>query len=88
MQLNGRSILNYGDASTLSFHATKLFHTAEGGAVVTGDADLAHALWLAQKFGHVGEEEYVSIGINAKNSGYLRPWGCVCCLKCPTLLPV
>ncbi len=68
VQLNGRSILNYGDASTLSFHATKLFHTAEGGAVVTGDADLAHALWLAQKFGHVGEEEYVSIGINAKNS--------------------
>lgn len=68
VQLNGRSILNYGDASTLSFHATKLFHTAEGGAVVTGDADLARALWLAQKFGHIGEEEYITIGINAKNS--------------------
>lgn len=68
VQLDGRSLLNYGDASTLSFHATKLFHTAEGGAVVTGDADLARALWLSQKFGHIGEEEYVSIGINAKNS--------------------
>lgn len=68
VQLNGVSLVNYGDASTLSFHATKLFHTVEGGAVVTRDAELSRQIWLLQKFGHIGEEEYVTIGINAKNS--------------------
>jgi dTDP-4-amino-4,6-dideoxygalactose transaminase len=40
VRINGKSIFEYGDISTCSFHATKLFHTVEGGAVVTNDPDL------------------------------------------------
>lgn len=68
VRLNGQSLLNYGDCSTLSFHATKLFHTAEGGAVVCKDAATAKRVFLMSKFGHVGEDEYLDIGINAKMS--------------------
>lgn len=68
VRLNGQSLLNHGDCSTLSFHATKLFHTAEGGAVVCKDEAKAKRLFLMSKFGHLGEDEYLSIGINAKMS--------------------
>lgn len=68
VKLHGRSILEYGDCSTLSFHATKLFHTGEGGAVICQDEDVAHRLFLMSKFGHIGEDNYVDIGINAKMS--------------------
>lgn len=68
VKLNGQSLLNYGDCSTLSFHATKLFHTAEGGAVVCKDEDMAQRVFLMSKFGHIGEDEFIDIGINAKMS--------------------
>lgn len=68
VKLYGKSILQHGDCSALSFHATKLFHTAEGGAVVCKDAEIAKRVSLMKKFGHVGEEYYLSIGINAKMS--------------------
>ncbi len=68
IKLDGRSLLEHGDCSTLSFHATKLFHTAEGGAVVCRDAEMAHKVFLMAKFGHIGEEAYLDIGINAKMS--------------------
>jgi dTDP-4-amino-4,6-dideoxygalactose transaminase len=64
----GASLLQYGDCSALSFHATKLFHTAEGGAVVCKDADASHRLFLMKQFGHIGEDDYIDIGINAKMS--------------------
>lgn len=67
VQYKGKSILQWGDASTLSFHATKLFHTVEGGAVVLHDADTDRRLYLQGKFGHVGDEHYM-LGINAKMS--------------------
>ena len=63
----GKSILAYGDASTLSFHATKLFHTVEGGAVVLHDAAADDRLRLLRSFGHVGDEHF-SLGMNAKMS--------------------
>jgi dTDP-4-amino-4,6-dideoxygalactose transaminase len=66
--LNGQSILTYGDISTLSFHATKLFHTAEGGAVFCRDEEVARRVDLLKKFGHIGEEEYLELGINARMS--------------------
>lgn len=66
--LAGESILQHGDCSTLSFHATKLFHTAEGGAVVCKDAEVVKRVFLMKKFGHVGEDDYLDIGINAKMS--------------------
>lgn len=68
VRLNGQSLLNHGDCSTLSLHATKLFHTAEGGAVVCKDEETAKRLFLMSKFGHIGEDEYLDIGINAKMS--------------------
>lgn len=68
VKVAGKSILQYGDCSTLSFHATKLFHTAEGGAVVCKDTDVAERISLMKKFGHIGEDDYLDIGINAKMS--------------------
>lgn len=67
VQYKGKSILAYGDASTLSFHATKLFHTVEGGAIVLHDDKTDHRLKLLRSFGHIGDEHF-SLGINAKMS--------------------
>ena len=63
----GRSILAWGDASTLSFHATKLFHTVEGGAVVLHDEKADERLRLLRSFGHIGDEHF-ALGMNAKMS--------------------
>jgi dTDP-4-amino-4,6-dideoxygalactose transaminase len=68
VKVNGRSIFEYGDISTCSFHATKLFHTVEGGAVVTKDADLLKKMAYLRNFGHDGPERFAELGINAKNS--------------------
>ena len=68
IEINGKSILDYGDASTLSFHATKTFHSAEGGAIATPHADVAHRIMYMRNFGHNGEEEFWGIGINGKVS--------------------
>lgn len=68
VKLDSHSLLEHGDCSTLSFHATKLFHTAEGGAVACRDSAVAHKIFLMSKFGHLGEDEYLDIGINAKMS--------------------
>jgi dTDP-4-amino-4,6-dideoxygalactose transaminase len=67
VEYKGRSILAYGDASTLSFHATKLFHTVEGGAVVLHDAVTDQQLRYLRSFGHVFDEHF-ALGINAKMS--------------------
>lgn len=64
----GESIFNYGDISTCSFHATKLFHTGEGGALFTRDHDLHHKLFYHHNFGHKGQEGFQGLGINAKMS--------------------
>ena len=64
----GKSISSYGDASVLSFHATKIFHTVEGGAIVTDDDELAHRISYMRNFGHHGQEEFWGLGINGKNS--------------------
>ncbi len=64
---NGVSLLNYGDISTLSFHATKLFHTVEGGGCIVKDSDVSNRLDLIKRFGH-SLDEYIMLGTNAKNS--------------------
>jgi len=71
----GSSILEYGDFSTLSFHATKLFHTVEGGAIVTKCPDLAHKVSYMRNFGHNGQEEFFGLGINGKNSEFHAAMG-------------
>ncbi len=67
IEYKGRSILQWGDASTLSFHATKLFHTVEGGAVVTNDPETLKQLRLLRSFGHIGDDHF-SLGVNGKMS--------------------
>jgi dTDP-4-amino-4,6-dideoxygalactose transaminase len=62
----GRMIGGFGRAEVLSFHATKFFHTFEGGAVVTDDDALADALRLARNFGFAGYDSVVALGINGK----------------------
>ncbi|MBD3616872.1 MAG: DegT/DnrJ/EryC1/StrS family aminotransferase [Gracilimonas sp.] len=64
----GKSVFEYGDISASSFHATKLFHTVEGGAVFTQDDDLNKKMWHMRNFGHAGPENFEGIGINGKNS--------------------
>jgi dTDP-4-amino-4,6-dideoxygalactose transaminase len=68
VKLHGQSLLIHGDISTLSFHATKLFHTAEGGAVVCRDEHVSKRIFVMKRFGHLGEDYYQEIGINAKMS--------------------
>jgi dTDP-4-amino-4,6-dideoxygalactose transaminase len=67
VKYRGKSILNYGDISTISFHATKLFHTAEGGAIVTKNKKLSDRMFLYKSFGH-SLDNYYTVGINGKNS--------------------
>lgn len=62
-----RPLLQYGDISTCSFHATKLFHTVEGGCVVVRDENIFRKIYLQRQFGHI-HDEYFSVGINGKNS--------------------
>jgi dTDP-4-amino-4,6-dideoxygalactose transaminase len=62
-----KSLMSYGNVSTLSFHATKLFHTAEGGAIITNNDKLAKKIMLYRAFGHI-YDEYFTFGINGKNS--------------------
>jgi len=65
---NGKSIFEYGDVSTCSFHATKLFHTGEGGALFCNDEALNHQLFYSHNFGHNGPLEFHGLGINGKIS--------------------
>tara|TARA_R100000306_G_scaffold53419_1_gene50195 strand:- start:7295 stop:8380 length:1086 start_codon:yes stop_codon:yes gene_type:complete len=64
----GKSIFAYGNVSTCSFHATKLFHTGEGGAVFCNDGSLFNKLYYHHNFGHNGPEDFYGLGINAKMS--------------------
>ncbi len=63
----GKSLLDYGDVSTCSFHATKLFHTVEGGACIVRDKDVSDKLELQKRFGHNMDNHYM-LGINGKQS--------------------
>lgn len=68
VRYEGASIFNYGDVSTCSFHATKIFHTGEGGAIFCNDDELFHKLYYSHNFGHNGPLEFHGLGINGKIS--------------------
>jgi dTDP-4-amino-4,6-dideoxygalactose transaminase len=68
VQYKGKSVFEYGDVSTCSFHATKLFHTGEGGAIFTKDKDLMHKCFYSHNFGHDGPLAFHGLGINGKIS--------------------
>ena len=65
-EVDGTGIGNFGDISMFSFHATKLFHTAEGGALTCKDTDLKRSIDLLKNFGIKSEDEVVMPGINGK----------------------
>jgi len=72
-----RSLFDFGDIATTSFHATKLFHTIEGGAVFTNDKELLEKMAWLRNFGHHGSEEFRAVGINGKNSEFHAAMGLV-----------
>ena len=63
-----KSLLEYGDISTCSFHATKIFHTGEGGAAFCNNEKLFHKIFYSHNFGHNGPTDFFGVGINAKMS--------------------
>lgn len=66
VEVNGESILTAGDMSTLSFHATKVYNTLEGGALIMHDAETKKRIDYLKNFGFAGETEVVAPGINSK----------------------
>ena len=68
VQYQGKSIFDFGDVSTCSFHATKLFHTGEGGALFCKDDELNRRMYYSHNFGHKGKLEFHGLGINGKIS--------------------
>lgn len=66
VEVDGESILNAGDMSTLSFHATKVYNTLEGGALVMHDEQTKKRIDYLKNFGFAGETEVVAPGINSK----------------------
>ena len=68
VRYKNNAIMNYGDVSTISFHATKVFHTVEGGAVITDNDEIAHKVSYLRDFGFNGNEKFFGLGINGKCS--------------------
>lgn len=73
----GRSVFGFGDVSTTSFHATKLFHTIEGGAVFSTDEAVHARMSYMRNFGHNGPVTFAGLGINGKNSEFHAAMGLV-----------
>ena len=65
VEVDGKSVLEQGDMATLSFHATKVYNTLEGGALVMHDAETKKRVDYLKKFGFAGETEVVAPGINS-----------------------
>jgi dTDP-4-amino-4,6-dideoxygalactose transaminase len=80
VRYNGKSLLNWGDLSFLSLHATKLIHSVEGGAVVARDPSVASKVEWMRRFAHNGPEAFHGVGINAKMSELHAAMG-LCVLK-------
>jgi dTDP-4-amino-4,6-dideoxygalactose transaminase len=75
VKYKGKSIFEWGDITTCSFHATKLYHTVEGGSVVTNDPQLLKRMAYLRNFGHDGPERFADLGINGKNSEFHAAMG-------------
>ena len=75
VQYKGESLLNYGDISTLSFHATKIFHSIEGGALIINDDSLVEKARYLINFGIKNTEEIPELGTNAKMNEFEAAMG-------------
>lgn len=71
----GKSLFSYGHAAAASFHATKIFHTIEGGAVISENADVVAKVSQLKNFGHKGYNEFELPGINGKASEFHAAMG-------------
>jgi dTDP-4-amino-4,6-dideoxygalactose transaminase len=77
VQVNGKSIFEYGDITTCSLHATKLYHSIEGGLIITKCSDLLKRLAHTRNFGISGFDSFSELGINGKNSEFHAAMGLV-----------
>ncbi len=68
VKFKGESIFNFGDLTTCSTHATKIFHTIEGGFISSKNMDFNQKIKFMRNFGHDGPFDYATLGINGKNS--------------------
>lgn len=75
VEIKGKSIFEYGDISTCSLHATKLYHTIEGGLIITKDSDLLKKIAYIRNFGISGFDTFSELGINGKNSEFHAAMG-------------
>jgi dTDP-4-amino-4,6-dideoxygalactose transaminase len=75
VKINGKSIFEYGDVSTCSLHATKAYHSVEGGLVFAKDQDVLKKLKSMRNFGFAGHEAFDELGINGKNSEFHAAMG-------------
>lgn len=75
VEVNGRSVFEYGDISICSLHATKPYHSIEGGLLITKDPNLLKRLALMRNFGFNGPEAFAELGINGKNSEFHAAMG-------------
>jgi len=75
VKINGNSILNYGDLSILSFHATKVFNTIEGGAIISPDEKTKNRIDYLKNFGFADETTVIAPGINAKMNEVQSAYG-------------
>ncbi len=73
--IENKNLLSYGDASTISFHSTKLFHTIEGGAIISNDANLIKECKKLINFGITGYDKIESLGINCKMNEFSAAMG-------------
>lgn len=77
VKIKSKSVLEFGDASICSLHATKLYHSVEGGLIVTKEPDLLKKLAYMRNFGFDGPEAFAELGINGKNSEFHAAMGLV-----------
>lgn len=76
-KVGGRDSSTFGDISTISFHATKLFHSIEGGAIICKDAEVFEKVKLMRNFGHTSPTSFGDIGINGKMNEMCAAMGLV-----------
>jgi dTDP-4-amino-4,6-dideoxygalactose transaminase len=75
VKIDGNSVLNFGDLSILSFHATKVFNTIEGGAIICHDEKTKQRIDYLKNFGFAGETTVIAPGINAKMNEVQAAYG-------------
>ena len=75
VKIKDKSIFNFGDISTCSLHATKLYHSVEGGLIIAQNAELLKKLAHIRNFGFSGPETFSELGINGKNSEFHAAMG-------------